>query len=100
MLSKLVEVVTLNVSSAGVWNMFYFIVWMSASPRGSPFSRARVYFAGIAKIKDHSQSTTLYNLVPSLFKWNENLKSDLVTYLNDPPLDVDLLGCNLRMVWP
>ena len=28
-----------------------------ASPRGSPFLRARVYFAGIAKIRDYSQST-------------------------------------------
>ena len=27
-----------------------------ASPRGSPFSLARVYFAGIAKIRDYSQS--------------------------------------------
>ena len=27
-----------------------------ASPRGSPFSRARVYFAGITKIRDYSQS--------------------------------------------
>ena len=30
-----------------------------ASPRWSPFSRARVYFAGIAKIRDYLQLTAV-----------------------------------------
>ena len=40
-----------------------------ASPRGSPFSLARVYFAGIAKIRDYSQSISLstFCTLPSAF---------------------------------
>ena len=42
-----------------------------ASPRGSPFSRARVYFAGIYKNRDYSQSKargyTSTNVSPPLF---------------------------------
>ena len=38
-----------------------------ASPRGSPFSRTRVYFAGIAKIRDYSQSKSTEQAVNSVF---------------------------------
>ena len=33
-------------------------------------------------------------------QWNENLKPDSVTNMNDPPSDVDRSDCSLRLGWP